>query len=358
MAKKLKYSPKKNQPGLFDMTGDLFSQPSQPADKLEEDIHEKMTDFVVNVARQKEEEKRREEEAEIARSIELDRSRMDLSEGLLFISFGSGSSGNCSYVGSRRQGVLIDAGVDPDRIRQAMEANGLSMDCIKGICLTHDHGDHVRYVYSLVRRRQDVGIYCTPKTLNGMLRRHSLSRRIKDFHRPIYKEFPFKVAGLELTAFEVSHDGTDNSGYFITMGDRRFVIATDLGSITDRVEYYMRQARFIVIESNYDAEMLRIGPYPMYLKSRIAAGNGHLDNAVTAEFLSRIYTPELKNVFLCHLSQENNTPEAARQTVSEALLAAGVPSIGDGSGAIEMRDRALQLYVLPRMTSSLLFALR
>ena len=370
MAKKLKFSPhKKNQPGLFDLTGNLFDQPSatppspdtpspdaDSAQKLEEDVRKRMADFVVNVARQRAE-AQAEAEAEEKRRREIEIQGATERDQLLFISFGSGSSGNCSYIGDRHQGVLIDAGVDGDKVAAGLKANGLSMSCVRGICLTHDHGDHVRYVYSIVRKLPDVGIYCTPKTLNGMLRRHNISRRIKDYHRPIYKEFPFKLAGMELTAFEVSHDGTDNSGFYIERGDHRMTVATDLGSITDRVDYYMRRARYIVIEANYDAQMLSDGPYPIFLKARIAAANGHLDNRVTAAFLREIYTPQLRNVFLCHLSQENNTPEAARSVIEASLLETGLESVGDGSGSISARQSPLQLYVLPRLTPSPLFAL-
>ena len=198
-----------------------------------------------------------------------------------------------------------------------------------------------------------------------MLRRHSISRRIKDFHRPIFKEFPFTVAGLELTAFEVSHDGSDNSGYFITRGGLSMAVATDLGSITPRVDYYMRQAQHIMIEANYDEKMLREGPYSMYLKARIAASNGHLDNVETGRFLAGILSPKLRNVFLCHLSQDNMvalaigvTPDTALATVSRALLDAGCRDIGDGSGSIEMRSRQIQLVALPRFDASAMYVLR
>ena len=198
-------------------------------------------------------------------------------EKVYFMSFGSGSSGNCSYIGDSQNGFLIDAGVEIAKVIESLRRNGISMDRVKGICLTHDHGDHIRDVYGLLRRYRHLRVYCTPKTLNGILRRHNVSRRIKDYHAPIYKEFPFRIGNFEITAFEVMHDGADNSGYFITHGDIRFAIATDLGCISERVNHYMRQATHIVIEANYDFQMLREGRYPEYLKARIEAANGHLD---------------------------------------------------------------------------------
>lgn len=282
---------------------------------------------------------------------------LDEPDKIMFMSFGSGSSGNCSYIGDSNGGFLIDAGVDYRNVVEELKRNGIDIETVKGVCLTHDHGDHVRYVYSLVRKYRHIAVYCTPKTLNGIMRRHSMSRRLRDYHTPIYREFPFKVGNFTLTAFEVSHDGTDNSGFFIEHGNHRFAVATDLGCITPRVDFYMRQADYIMLESNYDAEMLRNGSYPEYLKCRIFADNGHLDNVVAAGFLSEIYTPQLKYVFLCHLSNDNNTPDKAVSAVTSALMQKDV-TVGNGSGALESRDADVQLVPLPRYDSSPLFVMR
>ncbi len=271
---------------------------------------------------------------------------------LRFISFGSGSSGNCSYIGDGDSGVLIDAGVDPRHVERTLLANAITMDSISGICLTHDHSDHVCSAYQLLRNHRHMRLYCTPKTLSGLLRRHNISRRIKDYHSPIYKEFPFKIGDLELTAFDVSHDGTDNCGYFVCGGGSTFAIATDLGYISDRVDFYMRQAEHIVIEANYDAEMLRNGRYPLYLQARIAAERGHLDNAETGRFLASLISEKLRSICLCHLSHDNNTPEVALATVRRALEDAGSGPLGDGSCSLESERCAIQLSALPRYEAS------
>lgn len=278
---------------------------------------------------------------------------------IYFMSFGSGSSGNCAYIGDGTNGFLIDAGVDPDRVFDTLLHNGVSADAVKGIIVTHDHGDHIRYVYSFVRRQRNMAVFCTPKTLAGIMRRHSISRRLKDYHHPIYKEFPFKIGAFEITPFEVSHDGTDNVGYFVSRGAHRFAIATDLGCITDRVDYYMSRATLMMIESNYDLEMLRNGPYPEYLKARIAAPYGHLDNEITGEFVSRVYHPGLRAVFLCHLSSDNNRPEKAVEVVG-ACLAKAHPGlvIGNGSNDIASRSADMQLMPLPRFEASPMFRFR
>lgn len=353
MAKKLKISPSRQHPGLFDLTGDLFAERDIP-DKLSFPAPERIRDFEITGLSG-----RPEAVADKPYALhELRRNALREVRSLKFISFGSGSSGNSAYISDDNCGILIDAGVDTDTVKAALRRHGLSLDNVKAVCLTHDHGDHVRFVYSLVRKHTHIGVYCTPKVLSGILRRHSISRRINDYHRPIYKEFPFRVGDFEITAFDVSHDGTDNSGFFITNGDFSFAIATDLGCITSRVDYYMRRARFIMLESNYDLRMLRTGPYPMYLKARIEADSGHLDNTVAAQFLASVYRPEVSHIFLCHLSNENNTPAAATEAVSSALIGAGVTSVGDGSGSIASRDCPVQLVALPRSEASPLFLLR
>ena len=345
MAKIRKTSPQRI-PGLFDGFDDFSAEAGSdfrisPDGKMEE------------IARRMAKENREEDVID-----ELP--PMKVADKVFFMSFGSGSSGNCSYVGDREGGFLIDAGVEVAKVVDGLRRNGVSMERVKGICLTHDHGDHIRDVYGLLRRYRHLRVYCTPKTLNGILRRHNVSRRIKDYHAPIYKEFPFRIGNFEITAFDVMHDGADNAGYFITHGDVRFAVATDLGCISERVDYYMRRATHIVIEANYDLQMLREGRYPEYLKARIEAANGHLDNRVTAQFLADIYTPRLRNVFLCHLSHDNNTPQKALGEVATALAGIGVTRIGNGFDSMNepgMPPSQLHLVALPRYDASLLYPL-
>ncbi|MFI3239592.1 MAG: MBL fold metallo-hydrolase [Bacteroidales bacterium] len=274
-----------------------------------------------------------------------------------FISFGSGSSGNSAYVGTEREGVLIDAGVDADQIFKSLAENNIQPSAVKGICITHDHGDHIKYAYTIARKYRHINIFCTNRVLNGILRRHNISRRIKDVHVAIFKEMPFNIAGLRITAFEVPHDGSDNAGFSVEYNGMTFAIATDLGHISERAYHYMTRADFLMIESNYDSDMLNNGRYPEYLKNRIRAANGHLDNADTARFLADNYRPELKYVFLCHLSNDNNTPEIARETIITALNAKDI-SVGEGTYSHSDNEKDIQLIALPRFTSSQLFILR
>lgn len=287
-------------------------------------------------------------------------------DSLRYISFGSGSSGNCSYIGNSSGGLLIDAGVDNNKVLKALQDNNIDVNKIAGILLTHDHADHVRYAYALLRHNKYWQLFCTPRCLGGLLRRHNISRRIKDYHRAVYKEFAFEAGGFTVIPFETSHDGTDNVGYHISYGSAGFVVATDMGVITERASYYMHRANYMMLEADYDDQMLRTGRYPEYLKARILGTGGHLSNDDAADFLVRHFRAEgdeaaeyseLTHVFLCHLSEDNNRPAVAVDTVRKALETLGV-TVGDATGSADAAGARLQLTALPRFDSSPLYILR
>lgn len=276
---------------------------------------------------------------------------------LYYLSLGSGSSGNSCYIGTKKGGVLIDAGVKTDEIVKQLASNGISISAVKALLLTHDHSDHVRYAYNMLRNHKHIRLFCTNRVLTGILRRHSISKRIKEYHHPIFKEIPFKICDFEITAFDVPHDGTDNMGFSIEFDNRRFVLATDLGAVTERARHYMSLANYLVIEANYDLQMLKFGRYPEYLKARIQTENGHMENEATGSFLKEIMNPDLRYIFLCHLSQDNNTPAKALKAVRTALENAGIV-VGNAEETILDRKADVQLMALPRYESSRLFVFR
>ena len=133
-----------------------------------------------------------------------------------------------------------------------------------------------------------------------------------------------RLGEFEIHSFEVPHDGTDNVGYFIQHNGVNFCIITDIGHITQEVSDHISMANYLVLEANYDKSMLDMGPYPAYLKARIASPTGHLSNEDCGKALSEFATPRLKHVWLCHLSEENNHPELARKTVETILRSVGI----------------------------------
>ncbi|MDD4032184.1 MAG: MBL fold metallo-hydrolase [Bacteroidales bacterium] len=262
-----------------------------------------------------------------------------------FFSLASGSSGNCYYLGNEEYGILIDAGIGPRTIKKRLRDKGVRMEQIMGLLITHDHTDHIKYA-GVLGEKCGIPVFSTETIHNGMARNICMAEKIEASRRILTKETPFCLRDFCITAFEVPHDGSDNVGYYITWGTESFAIATDLGHIPSGVAHYMKQANYIVIEANYDAEMLRSGPYPAYLKTRITQERGHLCNDETAGFLSSIYHPGLTHIFLCHLSHENNHPELAYKTVAIKLQQNGI-SVGNH----------LTLVSLPRTSVSDVYAL-
>ena len=215
---------------------------------------------------------------------------------LSFLSLASGSSGNCYYLGTPEFGVLIDAGIGIRTIKKVLKDKAIDFSKIVAVLITHDHADHIKTVGCLGES----------------------SRKV------IEKEVPFMIRDFRITAFEVPHDSTDNVGYYIEYGDHKFTLATDVGHITETVSKYMGMANHLIIEANYDEEMLQFGTYPAFLKERVASPTGHLSNREAAEFLATHYDPKLKDIWLCHLSRDNNHPELAYKTVDFRLFQEGV----------------------------------
>lgn len=242
---------------------------------------------------------------------------------LSFLSLASGSSGNCYYLGTEEYGILIDAGIGIRTIRKVLKERNIDFSRIIAVLITHDHADHIKTVGCL-GEKHNIPVYATEEVHRGIDKSRYVEETLYNSRRVVEKEVPFVVREFCVTAFEVPHDSTDNVGYYIEYGTRRFTIATDIGHITDTVTHYMQKANHLVIEANYDEEMLRFGSYPAFLKERVASPTGHLSNREAAEFLATHYDPQLKNIWLCHLSRDNNHPELAYKTVDIRLFQEGI----------------------------------
>lgn len=244
-------------------------------------------------------------------------------EPLVFRSFASGSSGNSYYIGTRYRGVLIDAGISARTIQHDLREMGLDFQNIMAVVITHDHADHIRAVGTL-GERVHLSIYTTVKVHEGIDRNYGVREKLRTSRRYIEKNKPFDIGGIKFTALGVSHDSSDCLAYVVDFLDQRFMIVTDCGSPSEELEEYMKKTNHLVIEANHDEHMLLNGPYPTYLKERILSPVGHQSNMTCGEVLQRVYHEGLRNIWLCHLSPENNTAQVAYDTVSEALLEIGV----------------------------------
>ncbi len=243
---------------------------------------------------------------------------------LKFICLGSGSSGNSYFLFSENYGLLIDAGIGIRVLKKHFSANGLSLNRINAVLLTHDHADHIKAVGSL-SNEYGLSVYATAAVHEGIVRNYCVHPKVKPEHvRIVRKGETFRLDGFEITSFEVPHDSADNVGYSIRHGDTDFCLITDAGHATDDFGRYISRANYLVLEANYDEDMLRMGPYPPHLKQRICGGLGHLSNKKAAQLLVDHATGRMRHVWLCHLSEENNHPELARKTVDAQLRAAGI----------------------------------
>ncbi|MDD2798691.1 MAG: MBL fold metallo-hydrolase [Bacteroidales bacterium] len=264
---------------------------------------------------------------------------------LQFLSLASGSSGNCYFLGNSEYGILIDAGIGIKTIKKTLKDNNIPFENIIALFVTHDHADHIKSA-GIIGEKLFIPVYSTEDIHSGMNKNYSMTEKIYASKRIIRKNEVIEIRDLKITPFEVPHDGTDNVGYSIEYKGRKFVFATDLGHIPHDVATYLAEADFMVLEANYDHEMLKNGRYSQFLKDRVSSSHGHMDNHDTAEYIANNYVEKLQYIFLCHLSQHNNHPELAFKTVEYKLAEKNI-KIG----------KDVQLVVLKRTTASELYTL-
>jgi len=240
---------------------------------------------------------------------------------LKFCSFSSGSSGNCYYLGNEFNGILIDAGIPAGNIRRFLKETGVSIDSIMGVLITHNHSDHIRGL-ELLTRKNHLPVYTTGKIWDSILSKKINLSGIKN--NTIDLQQKFHLSGLDIEAFPVSHDAPETVGFHICYEDFKITIATDLGHICPTSAPYIKAANLLVIESNYDEKMLKNGAYPSFLKARILSDHGHLGNHQTSAFLADNIGVDLGHICLAHLSNKNNTPDLALQTLQQTFAEKGV----------------------------------
>lgn len=240
---------------------------------------------------------------------------------LSFFSLGSGSSGNCYLIGNEHYNILVDAGISSTSISRFMKKMNIPMETIMGVLITHNHIDHIRGLDVLTRR------YSLPVFTTHNIRKSILTPHWRNPHDCIH-EIPmlqkFRLAGFDIEAFPVSHDAPETVGFHIRSDNNRITIATDLGYICQTSARYIKEANILVLESNYDEQMLDNGSYPLFLKRRIKSDHGHLGNSQASGFLAEIFNDNLRYVCLAHLSKNNNTPEKALMTLHQSFSDKGI----------------------------------
>lgn len=229
----------------------------------------------------------------------------------------SSSKGNSSFLGNPSEGILIDAGVSFKRLCTALSDNSIDIKAVRGVFITHSHSDHVKGLKTLTAKT-GIPVFGQRETLSELVKKDMISPCSE-----IYElDCPAAIAGMEVKCFDTPHDTVRSCGYHVEFEDgRKCAVCTDLGCVTETVDENICGCDLVLLESNYDPEMLKNGPYPYYLKERILSDNGHLSNSCCAAQAEMLLKSGTTRIILGHLSQENNTPQTAEITVLQRLAA-------------------------------------
>lgn len=239
----------------------------------------------------------------------------------------SGSKGNASLVYTSNTKILVDCGISGRAVKSAMDEIGIAPEEINGIVITHEHNDHIKGV-GVMMRRYDIPVFANSATWAAIMQNNL--GKLNDKNIKIFEGAePFSIGDIGVKPFKIPHDAAYPVGYCFDNGKSRAAVATDMGMLTEELFREIGGCSRVLIESNHDLSMLDVGPYPYPLKQRIKSDLGHLSNddaAKAAEFLSRMGA---KEIILGHLSEENNYPKLAYETVKLGLEKIGVCINGD-----------------------------
>ena len=234
-----------------------------------------------------------------------------------FCNLYSGSSGNCSFVGTDNINILIDCGESQKKIINALESIGTNIIQINAIVVTHEHSDHVKTL-GAISKKYNIPVYANEKTFNNMPEQTEL---IKEENRKIFNtDDHFEIGDLQIHPFHIPHDAAEPCGYNIYNENNKISIATDIGHMDNSILKKLEESKFLLLESNYEPEILKYAKYPYYLKRRISGPNGHLSNQEASDTIIKLLSTGVNNIMLGHLSKETNFPELAYKTVMDEII--------------------------------------
>ena len=246
----------------------------------------------------------------------------------------SGSSGNSIFIKSEGTNILIDAGVSGKKIQDCLKSIGEDCSQIDAIFITHEHTDHIKAV-GILSRRFDIPLYATEGTWTAM---DSLIGNIDRKNRKIiYTGEKTQLNDMVLLPFAIPHDAAEPVGYSVFSEGVKMTVATDIGHVDDTVKEAVADSDVLLLEANHDIEMLKRGPYPYSLKQRILGLYGHMANNSAGSLIGEVFSGRMKNIFLGHLSAENNTPDLAYGTVTDILEKSGISAGRDVNIALAQR---------------------
>lgn len=231
---------------------------------------------------------------------------------LNFCSLYSGSTGNSLLVQTENAKILVDAGVSGKKIVEALDSIDINIEEIDSILITHEHTDHTKSI-NVLSNKYNIPIYATEKTWQE-LRKQKINID-EDNCKKFEISTKFQIKDLEIYPFKTPHDAIDSCGFSLKNADKKITIATDLGHMTKNVFDELQTSDFVMLEANYEPNLLKMGKYPDFLKRRILGQNGHLSNQDASKTLIELVKRGLSTVMLGHISKENNFPELVEQTV-------------------------------------------
>ncbi len=240
---------------------------------------------------------------------------------LNFCSLYSGSSGNSLLVESDNSKILIDCGVSSKKIEQALNSMSINASSIDAVLVTHEHVDHVKGLATFISKF-DVPVFSTIETFDNM---EKITSKIPESNLNYFKiDEKFSIGDLEILPFAIPHDAANPCGFNIFSDNKKLSIATDIGHMNSGILKKLEGSSFLLLESNYDTEVLKCCSYPFSLKSRISGPTGHLSNDIASKTISYLLKNGLKTAMLGHLSKESNFPELAYSTAMNEILSNGL----------------------------------
>ena len=235
-----------------------------------------------------------------------------------FMTIASGSSGNCTYIGTEKTNILLDVGVSMKNIDIALSDIGMSLSDLDAIFITHEHIDHIKGL-GVVLRKYHIPVYATGGTVRGISECKSLREFDFSLLKSIRNDQSVTIGDLTVNAKSISHDAYDPVCYTFVSEGKKLSYATDLGYYDEDIISFLMDADALIIEANHDIRMLEVGPYPYILKQRILGDKGHICNEASGELVSRLLNEHVKHISLAHLSDKNNYPDLALETVRQAI---------------------------------------
>lgn len=259
-----------------------------------------------------------------------------------YCSIGSGSSGNCHFIGCKNTNILIDAGLSGKKITNGLEKIDVDIKKINGIFVTHEHTDHIKGI-GVLSRRYNLPIFSNYKTWIAI--RDVIGKIDEDMVMIFENGKNYSLGDISISPFSIEHDASDPVGFSIVdESDEKISIATDIGEITDKVKENVSGSKLVVLESNYDKEMLLMGSYTYSLKKRVMSSTGHLSNEDAAKFAVDLIKSGTERILLAHLSRENNFPALAYETSNHILKENEIKIGKDVNLDVLLRDDVSNLF--------------